>query len=150
MEIIRDLRFAICDLRLDVSNDSRECVDDPVLILFGQLVEQRQDDGCILRILALRETADGAPRSCRIRALTVRVHHTASGGDPCVEHPLHEGALIDPGAETDRVALPVASPPPRLARYDKPVNGPQTRVITRGKLAPASDDRRQALQLLAS
>jgi hypothetical protein len=120
------------------------------LIFFGELMEQRKDDGRILRFLALAEAAGAAPGSCRICAFAVRVHHPAAGGDPRVEHPLHERPLIDPGADADGVALPVASTPLRLAGDDDAINGLQPCLIPRRKLAPPGDDRRQALQLLAS
>src|SRR5688572_6303826 len=131
-------------------DSSPERRNDPLLIVVGHLMIERQHDHCILRLLTACERAGRAPRAGRICRLSMRVHHAAACRNTLVEHALHDAPLVERWLQANSVALPVGARPGWLRCWNDTGYAAQMFDIHRGQFPAPLDDRRETLQLLSA
>ena len=71
-------------------------------------------------ILSCLRMHKGCVSSSRIAGFAVRAHDAATSGDSCIQHGLHDGALIEALRQPYAIALEIAARPIWLVRSTDP------------------------------
>jgi hypothetical protein len=97
------------------------------------------------RAAATRRTAAGGavrratPGFILIGGFTVRVHDAPSGGNPIIQHTLHDSALVSAFGQTNGVTLPIGAGPGGFLRESQAGDGGEKFTVAVSEGAAEAD-----------